>query len=88
MDADYAEAEADPNKGQQGEKDTEMRSRPNFEIDVKKGNKILTFSCSYLQEPASTDPQQDEYRELDMRLNYLIFLKWLLFHIYRRCFCH
>jgi len=58
VDADYSD------EGEQkGEKDAEMRSRPNFEIDVKKGNQTLTFSCSYLQDPGTTDAQPDEYQD-------------------------
>ncbi len=66
VDADYSE-ETDPTKApspQGQEKDAaEMRSRPNFEIEITKGNKILSFSCSYLQDSGTSgDLQQDEYR--------------------------
>lgn len=36
----------------------EMRSRPNFEVDIRKGNQILSFSCSYIRGPPS-DSQED-----------------------------
>jgi len=66
VDADYSE-EMDPAKAPQqpgGEKDAaEMRSRPNFEVEISKGSKILSFSCSYLQDPGTADPQQEEYQD-------------------------
>jgi len=63
VDADYSE-DVDPSK--QGEKEPEMRSRPSFEIDVKKGTQTLNFSCSYLQgDSGASEPQQqqDEYQD-------------------------
>ncbi|XP_021954451.1 complement component 1 Q subcomponent-binding protein, mitochondrial isoform X2 [Folsomia candida] len=65
VDADYADEQQLDKGGQQAEKDAEMRSRPNFEIEITKGNKILSFSCSYLQDAgaAAADPQQDEYQD-------------------------
>ncbi|KAG8230840.1 hypothetical protein J437_LFUL010237 [Ladona fulva] len=36
----------------------EMRSRPSFEVDIKRGNKTLSFSCSFMENVA--DQQTDE----------------------------
>jgi len=32
----------------------EMKSKPNFEIDIKRGNQTLSFTCSYNSEPGSS----------------------------------
>lgn len=37
-----------------------MKSKPNFEIDIKKANKTLSFSCSFLQGEA----QEGEYNDV------------------------
>lgn len=38
----------------------EMKSKPTFEIDIKKGNKTLSFTCSFLQ----GEPQEGEYNDV------------------------
>lgn len=38
----------------------EMKSKPTFEIDIKKGNKTLSFTCSFLQGEA----QEGEYNDV------------------------
>lgn len=37
-----------------------MKSKPQFEVDVKKGNKTLSFTCSFLQGEA----QEGEYNDV------------------------
>ena len=32
----------------------EMKSKPNFEIDIKRGNQTLSFTCSFNNEPGSS----------------------------------
>jgi len=43
----------------QQEQNSEMRSKPNFEIDIKKGNTVLSFSCSYVQDAAAAQTEED-----------------------------
>lgn len=38
----------------------EMKSKPQFEVDIKKGNKTLSFTCSFLQGEA----QEGEYNDV------------------------
>lgn len=38
----------------------EMKSKPNFEVDIKRGNQTLGFSCSFNTEPGSSGAS-DEY---------------------------
>lgn len=38
-----------------------MKSKPNFEIDIKKGNKTVSFTCSFLQGEAA---QEGEYNDV------------------------
>jgi len=45
-----------------GEDQSEMRSRPNFEIDIKKGNQTLSFSCSYIRD-TPVEASQDDYTD-------------------------
>ena len=54
------DADSSAEEGRPGEEapPSEMRSKPNFEVDIKKGNQVLTFSCSYVQEGPS-DSQED-----------------------------
>ena len=55
-----AEEEADITPDQEKTEFAEMKSKPQFEIDVKKGNKILAFTCSFLQGEA----QEGEYNDV------------------------
>jgi complement component 1 Q subcomponent-binding protein len=60
-----ADASDDPNatqKNEQGEV-TEMRSRPSFDVDIKKGTQTLNFSCSFVREDTTTD-SQEEYHDV------------------------
>lgn len=52
------EPELDPN----AEKPdfAEMKSKPQFEVDIVKGTSTLSFTCSFLQDP----PQQGEYNDI------------------------
>lgn len=51
MDAE-AEAEVDP---RDDKVDTgEMKSKPSFEINIKRGNQTLSFSCSFNSEPSAS----------------------------------
>lgn len=38
----------------------EMKSKPQFEVDIKRGNKTLSFTCSFLQGEA----QEGEYNDI------------------------
>lgn len=38
----------------------EMKSKPTFEIEIIKDNKILSFTCSFLQ----GEPQEGEYSDI------------------------
>lgn len=44
-----------------------MRSRPQFEVDVVHGDTTLGFTCSFLNEPPTTE----EYSKLHNTSNYL-----------------
>lgn len=52
------EAEADPSADKP--EFAEMRSKPEFEIDIVKGNQTLSFTCSFLQGEA----QEGEYNDV------------------------
>ena len=39
---------SEPDDG--SEEAPEMKSRPNFEVDIEKGGKTLSFTCSYIHE--------------------------------------
>jgi len=46
------------------EKDTTMRCRPKFDIEILKGGNTLAFGCSYLNDVEDVvEPQQDEYQD-------------------------
>jgi len=49
-------------RGEQQEPEGEMRSKPNFDIHIKKDKQTLTFNCSFVREQ-SADPQE-EYHDL------------------------
>lgn len=51
---DFAEGEVQPDK----QEFTEMRSKPQFEVDLVRGDSTLGFTCSFLQEPPTPG---DEY---------------------------
>lgn len=57
MDSDEFEADAQPDK----QEFAEMRSKPQFEVDLVRGDMTLGFTCSFLQEPPSTSAE--EYSE-------------------------
>lgn len=48
---------------------SEMRSRPQFEVDLIRGDTTLGFTCSFLQEPPPAGG--DEY---SMSQKYFLFL--------------
>lgn len=52
---DFGEGEAQPEK----QEFAEMRSKPQFEVDLVRGDTTLGFTCSFLQEPPAT--AGDEY---------------------------
>lgn len=57
VDAEYGD---DPNvKQPPKESAEEMRSKPNFDVEIKKGNQILCFNCSFLQTPAEGETQEE-----------------------------
>lgn len=55
-----AEEEPEINPNQDQVDFGEMKSKPAFEVDIKKGNQTLSFSCSYLQ----GEPQEGEYNDV------------------------
>jgi len=64
VDADFQE---DPNlkQQQQGSKDgaDEMKSRPNFDVEIKRGNSVISFTCSFIQATPEVD-SQEEFNDL------------------------
>jgi len=52
-----------PLRGDKEEQDGEMRSKPNFDIEIKKDKQTLFFSCSFLREQQPTETQE-EYSDL------------------------
>lgn len=57
---------AEPDDGTSQEA-PEMRSKPNFEIDIIKGGKTLSFSCSYIYEK-ELENQEDSYGKLNSNM--------------------
>lgn len=57
---DSEEVEPETN-AQQNEKFGEMKSKPTFEVDVKKGNRTLSFTCSFLTGEAQDGEYQDVF---------------------------
>ena len=56
MNVNHTVDSAEPDDG--SEEAPEMKSKPNFEIDlVKTGGKTLSFSCSFAPPPEAHDPQ-------------------------------
>jgi len=62
VDADFAE---DPNNVKQASKDgaDEMRSRPNFDVEIKRGSEVMSFTCSFIQATPEGD-SQEEFNDL------------------------
>ncbi|XP_026327394.1 complement component 1 Q subcomponent-binding protein, mitochondrial isoform X2 [Hyposmocoma kahamanoa] len=58
VDSDEFEADAQPDK----QEFAEMRSKPQFEVDLVRGDMTLGFTCSFLQEPSTTST--DEYNDI------------------------
>jgi len=57
-----AEAEDDPDIAAEEEKMFgEMKSKPTFEVDIKRGNKTLAFTCSFLQGEANEGEYNDVF---------------------------
>ncbi|CRL01304.1 CLUMA_CG014293, isoform C [Clunio marinus] len=54
------EEEPDINMEQDKPELGEMKSKPSFEVEIQKGNKTLSFSCSFLQGEA----QEGEYNDM------------------------
>lgn len=63
--------EEDPQ--QEKQEFSEMRSKPQFEVDLVRGDTTLGFTCSFLQEPPSAN---DEYSK--KILYYLCYVVLLL----------
>ncbi|XP_035439867.1 complement component 1 Q subcomponent-binding protein, mitochondrial isoform X1 [Spodoptera frugiperda] len=59
VDSDDLEGEVQPEK----QEFAEMRSRPQFEVDLVRGDTTLGFTCSYLQEPPPA-AGADEYNDV------------------------
>lgn len=57
MDSDEFEADAQPDK----QEFAEMRSKPQFEVDLVRGDMTIGLTCSFLQEPPATN--SEEYSE-------------------------
>jgi len=55
VDADSA---AEENRPADETQPTEMRSKPNFDVEIQKGNQTLTFNCSFIRE-GPPDSQED-----------------------------
>ncbi|KAJ8731104.1 hypothetical protein PYW07_004268 [Mythimna separata] len=60
VDSEDLEGEVQPEK----QEFAEMRSRPQFEVDVVRGDTTLGFTCSYLQEPPAAGGSADEYNDV------------------------
>ncbi|CAL8129684.1 unnamed protein product [Orchesella dallaii] len=57
VDAEFGE---DPNVKQPPKENAdEMRSKPNFDVEIKKGNQILCFNCSFLQNAGEGESQEE-----------------------------
>jgi complement component 1 Q subcomponent-binding protein len=63
--------DTDPEQSEEGdvrgdksqEQNIEMKSKPNFDIDIKKGNQTLSFNCSFLHDEHAAD-SQEEYNDV------------------------
>merc|ERR1712051_952486 len=62
MNVNHTVDSAEPDDG--SEEAPEMKSRPNFEVDIAKtGGKTLSFSCSFTPPPDPADPQSGSSEE-------------------------
>jgi len=59
---DSEAAEETPGRGDKPEQEGEMRSKPNFDIEIKKDKQTLFFSCAFLREQAAET--EEEYSDL------------------------
>jgi len=55
VDADFE----DPNAKQPKEGGDEMRARPNFDVEIKRGNSVISFTCSFIQASPEGDSQEE-----------------------------
>jgi len=60
-DPEHEEVHARAEKSQ--EHNAEMKSKPNFDIDIKKGNTTISFSCTYLDVENAPD-SNEEYNDI------------------------
>ena len=62
MNVNHTVDSAEPDDG--SEESPEMKSKPNFEVDIIKSNgKTLSFSCSFVQPPDTADAQGEQQPE-------------------------
>ena len=62
MNVNHTVDSAEPDDG--SEEAPEMKSKPNFEVDIIKSNgKTLSFSCSFVQPADMTDAQGQQQPE-------------------------
>ncbi len=59
---------AEPDDG--SEAAPEMKCKPNFEVDIVKGGKTLSFTCSYVHEydSDSTEAKEQGYGTYDLSI--------------------
>jgi len=62
VDSEVPEAEANPNadKPELGE----MKAKPSFTVEIAKGNSVLGFTCSYVQEYNREEGDPDAYNDI------------------------
>lgn len=66
---EFGEGEVQPEK----QEFAEMRSKPQFEVDLVRGDTTLGFTCSFLQEPPPTaGDEYSKYLVLFWDLTFLI----------------
>lgn len=60
------DSEEEPELEDESEKQqfAEMKSKPNFEVDIVRGGKTLSFTCSFLQGP----PAEGEYSKYTYKI--------------------
>ena len=59
VDTDATEGDINPNMDKP--EFPELKSKPNFEVDIKRGDQILSFTCSFLNE--EYDASEEGYSE-------------------------